>query len=433
MKKRFQNLIMMLMLLSLGVSVAADESETKTVTFNCWPPHTKVYMMNDMADENYVGPANEPLSFKAPKFMEFRFRAAGYQSITMALSEKELNSGVYPLRGQKISLSAGWPLKGAFTLVFLGIVAAVARPIVRRLRVLEEKKEEQVAFFDELKSKAVVSKDTALGQRLGNYLLTGFLGKGGMAVVYRGVTGDDHKTGEHVAVKVLSATDDESTVERFKREVQICQKLFHPNIVALHDWGMNDELIYLALELVDGGTLEDRITEGGLPIPEGLRIFDEILAGMEFAHAQGVTHRDLKPDNIMMTKSGKVKISDFGLAKVRNIKTVTVTGAVMGTPAYMAPEQIQGEPPSASMDQYALGVVAFQIFTGRLPFECEDMMQTITKHLIEEPPSPRVYNAALSDELCELILTMLEKEPAKRYADLTDVRLALKTLPEQNF
>ena len=105
----------------------------------------------------------------------------------------------------------------------------------------------------------------------------------------------------------------------------------------------------------------------------------------------------------------------------------------MGTPAYMAPEQIQGEPPSASMDQYALGVVAFQIFTGRLPFECEDMMQTITKHLIEEPPSPRVYNAALSDEMCELILTMLEKDPAKRYVDLTDVRLALKTLPEQNF
>ena len=434
MNRSFLSLIFIVVFFSLGVSVAADESQTKTVTFKCWPPHTKVYMMNEKVEEDFLGDSNKELRFRASPHNDFRFRAFGYQPLTLVISGKQLNAKTYPLgNDQKISLEATWPLKGLFALVFFGCVGLISRPIIRRFRTLEEKKEEQVAFFDELKSKAVVSKDTALGQRLGNYLLTGFLGKGGMAVVYRGVTGEDHKTGEHVAVKVLSATDDENTVERFKREVQICQKLFHPNIVALHDWGMNDELIYLALELVDGGTLEDRITDGGLPIPEGLRIFDEILAGMEFAHAQGVTHRDLKPDNIMMTKSGKVKISDFGLAKVRNIKTVTVTGAVMGTPAYMAPEQIQGEPPSASMDQYALGVVAFQIFTGRLPFECEDMMQTITKHLIEEPPSPRVYNAALSDEMCELILTMLEKDPAKRYVDLTDVRLALKTLPEQNF
>lgn len=407
----------------------AQDSKVKKFTFKCSPGHAKIFRTNEKADLDYLGPANEELLITTGKYQEITITAFGYEKKVITLGPKDLNPDVYPVGGDVIELKSTLMTKAVFVLLGLGVVGLLAQPIrarLQRLKALEAEKEEQIAFFDELKDKATVSKDTVLGQRLGKYLLTHFLGKGGMAVVYRGVTGD-HKTGEHVAVKVLSAVDDGKTVERFKREVQICQKLFHPNIVALHDWGMNDELIYLALELVEGGTLEDRIEwEVGLPLNDGLRIFDEILAGMEFAHAQGVTHRDLKPDNIMMTKNGKVKIADFGLAKLQNIKTVTATGAVMGTPAYMAPEQIQGEPPSPSMDQYALGVVAFQIFTGYVPFDCEDMMQTITKHLIEPAPNPKDFNETLPDGLCQMILRMLEKSPSDRFADLTEVRRFLR-------
>ena len=125
-------------------------------------------------------------------------------------------------------------------------------------------------------------------------------------------------------------------------------------------------------------------------------------------------------------------MADFGLAKLQAIKTVTVTGAVMGTPAYMAPEQIQGHDPSPSMDQYALGVMAFQMFTGSLPFEAEDMMVVITKHLIEEPPNPRDRNQEIPQELADLIVRMMQKDPGDRFADLGEVRRALKALPEKH-
>ena len=127
----------------------------------------------------------------------------------------------------------------------------------------------------------------------------------------------------------------------------------------------------------------------------------------------------------MLTKNGRVKIADFGLAKLQDIKTVTVTGTVMGTPTYMAPEQIRDQDPDPSMDQYALGVLGFYLFTGRLPFESEDIMAVITKHLMEDPPHPRTIKDDLPEALCEILLRMLKKEPKERFEDLGAVRREL--------
>lgn len=418
--------------LLLGCRVWAQDpsaNDMVSVTFKCDPKNTQVYVMNEKQELDFLGSADKPIPFNKRKYDHFVFRSPGYDDFSAVIESKNFNNDVYPSDGV-IELHATLLTKAKRFLIWFGWLLLIPIFGVSKYRGLKAQKseaEERVTMLEELQAEAMLSKDTVLGQRLGSYLLTAFLGKGGMAAVYRGTDGPAPKTGNAVAVKVLSALDDEQAVERFRREVQICQKLIHPNIVALHDWGEENGLIFLALELVEGGCLEDWM-EKGLNLNQSLRIFDEILAGMEFAHSQGVTHRDLKPDNILMTTAGKPKVADFGLAKSLSIKTVTVTGAVMGTPAYMSPEQIQGQDPSPSMDQYSLGVLGFQLFSGRLPFEAQDMMVVITKHLIEDAPSLLSVNPELPGPLNEIIARMLCKDPADRFEDLAAVRRALAPL-----
>ena len=407
--------------------------EIVTLKFQCSPADALVEIKNERLEWEVLGKASETLQFEAEKFSLYRFSAPGYKSREESIAVPALRSAdkevaIWPSNGT-LDLEPE-PLTRLKALVLpvsgLAILGILAIGFVRRKRAEAIEQAERIEYLETIQSEAKATKDSVLGQRLGKYLLTAFLGKGGMAVVYRAVSGKDLKTGEHVAVKVLSAVEDEQTIQRFHREVKICQKLIHPNIVSLYDWGKDEDLIYLAMELIEGGSLEDRLKEGNLSYGEALRIFNEILAGMEFAHAQGVTHRDLKPDNIMLTANNRVKVTDFGLAKLQTIRTVTVSGAVMGTPAYMAPEQIQGQDPDPSMDQYALGVLAYEIFSGQLPFETTDMMAVITKHLIEKPPHPHTVKEDLPDNLCDIIMKMLEKEPSDRFADLGEVRSALR-------
>lgn len=427
-------LFLILFLLTLLAQSALGGNVVK-VQFHCKPADATVYIRNERAELEHLGRADQPLTFTAEKFSEFTFKAEGYKDRVEPISIKAFNASegdvaVYPRSGKlELEPTLLTRLKGWLPyLVLLTALAVGLLAFLKRKQDQLKEQQERVAFLESLQDSASGTKNSALGQKLGKYLLTAYLGQGGMAVVYRAVAGKDHRTGEQVAVKVLTAVDDEQTIERFRREVQICQKLIHPNIVALHDWGEDGELIYLALELIEGGSLEDRLKDG-LDYTEALRIFDEILAGMEFAHEQGVTHRDLKPDNVMLTQGGRVKITDFGLAKLQTIRTVTVSGAVMGTPAYMAPEQIQGETPSPSMDQYGLGVLGYELFTGQLPFQAEDMMTVITKHLMETPADPKSVRSELPPELCALLMKMLEKEPEDRFRDLGEIRRALKDVP----
>lgn len=416
-------------LFSLAWARDVGEPRIVRVIFHCNPENAVVEALNEELQWERLGTADRAIAFNSMKYDNFRFSAEGYEPREEVIQSRNFHRGAYPLGG-KIELVPTLLTRAKRAALYLLGFTLLAAPLVAFVRRLKQEKnlaQERLAELQELQAEAMITKDTVLGQRLGNYLLTAFLGKGGMAVVYKATDGPAPRTGNVVAVKVLSALEDEQTVERFRREVQICRKLIHPNIVALHDWGEEAGLIYLALELVEGGSLEDWMKRE-LSLEESLRIFDEILAGMEFAHQQGVTHRDLKPDNILMTTSGKPKVADFGLAKSLAIKTVTVTGAVMGTPGYMSPDQIQGHDPSPSMDQYSLGVMGFQLFTGRLPFEAQDMMALITKHLLEPVPSPLSVRPDLPPELSIILQRMLAKEPLERFADLTAVRSALRPL-----
>jgi HAMP domain-containing protein/predicted Ser/Thr protein kinase len=254
----------------------------------------------------------------------------------------------------------------------------------------------------------------------GRYEVLETLGKGGMGIVYRA---HDRKLDETVALKLLRpdvVREDPTLLDRFKQEIKLARRITHKNILRTHDFGEANGVPYISMEYLEGVTLKDLVRgKGALPIPVGLRIAKQMCHGLEAAHRQDVVHRDVKPHNMLiMPETGDLKIMDFGIARlseVKNAKGMTSTGTVMGTPDYMAPEQAQGEGADFRADIYSLGVVFYEIFTGRLPFGGDTAMVVVLKHIQEPPPPPRSVNPRLPAGLEALILRCLEKDPAKRY------------------
>lgn len=309
-----------------------------------------------------------------------------------------------------------WPL--ALGLVALaGGALAVEVPRRRRIRLALERSR----WLESLQAKASDAWPL-LGTVLGRYRLVDRLGRGGMATVYRGVPDEQGERGEPVAVKVMNpaAVEDPEFRKRFEREVRIGQQLDHPHIVRILDWGEQGDLLYLVQEEVRGENLRARVRPA-MPVDEALGYLRPALEAVAFAHDRGIVHRDLKPDNLMVDHRERLKVMDFGLARGHQFSTVTVSGSALGTPAYMAPEQIAGLPPSASMDQYALGVVLYELLAGRRPFDDEDTMALILKHLSEPPPPLREGRPDLPERLAAVVERMLAKEPAERYPDLRAV------------
>jgi HAMP domain-containing protein/predicted Ser/Thr protein kinase len=260
----------------------------------------------------------------------------------------------------------------------------------------------------------------------GRYEILATIGKGGMGVVYRA---NDRKLDDVVALKVLRPDvlkDDPTHIERFKQEIKLARKITHRNVLRTHDFGDADGTPYISMEFLEGVTLKDLIkSKGALPVGVGLRIAKQICAGLEAAHRQGVIHRDIKPQNMLIIpETGEVKIMDFGIARGAEIKGqsgLTSDGTVMGTPDYMPPEQAQGRPVDFRSDIYALGVVLYEIFTGKLPFSGDTAMQVVMNHIQKAPPRPRSVNPSLPEDLETVILRCMEKTPEKRYAQVADI------------
>ena len=248
------------------------------------------------------------------------------------------------------------------------------------------------------------------------YTLIGVLGGGGMARVY---LARDEVLGREVALKVLREryADDEGFVERFRREARSAASLNHPNVVQVYDQGQaKDGAYYIAMEHVPGGTLKDRIEgEGRLAPAEAAGIASRVAAALEAAHAKGIVHRDVKPQNVLLCASGEAKVADFGIARAASSKTITETDLVLGTAAYMSPEQVRGERVGPASDLYSLGVVLYEMLTGELPFRSEDPIATAMKHVNEPPPHPAEANPAVPGELDALVVKLLAKRPEDRY------------------
>jgi serine/threonine protein kinase len=257
--------------------------------------------------------------------------------------------------------------------------------------------------------------NTQEGMTLGAYRIISQIGKGGMATVYKAYQASMDR---YVALKVLPQyhSEDPSFTQRFIQEARTIARLEHRNILPVYDFGEEDGVAYMAMRYLDGGTLQDILALGELPLNETIEILRQICAGLDYAHRQGVVHRDVKPANVMIDGEGGVYLTDFGLAKVlEGSSNLTMSGMVMGTPLYMAPEQSVGEGIDGRADIYAAGVILYEMVTGQPPFQAETPMAIVLAHLHEPLPLPKEINPAVPDEIQRVILKALAKDPEDRY------------------
>ncbi|HEX5505584.1 MAG TPA: PASTA domain-containing protein [Thermomicrobiales bacterium] len=255
------------------------------------------------------------------------------------------------------------------------------------------------------------------------------IGDGGMAVVYRGF---DTLLGRNVAIKVLREqyAADPQFLARFQREAQAVAALTHPNIVGIFDVGVEAGLHYFVMEYVDGPNLKEVIrARGALPVDEAVSIMLQVLNGLGYAHARALVHRDVKPQNILLTPDGTAKVADFGIAKGLADATLTEAGVGMGTVHYISPEQARGEPASPASDLYAAGVVLYEMLTGDLPFTADSAVGVAVQHVHDPPPAPDLVNPAVPPPLAALTVHALDKDPAARFTSAREMANALRNWP----
>jgi len=277
------------------------------------------------------------------------------------------------------------------------------------------------------------------GTRLGPYEILTPLGSGGMGEVYRAT---DTRLGRDVALKVLPAEvgHDPERLARFRREAKALAQLDHPNIVTIYSVEECEGVNFLTMQLVEGTPLDRLIPAGGLPLKQIVEIASALGAALEAAHEKGIMHRDLKPANVMVSNEGRVKVLDFGLAKDARAAMVgnatltssqTQMGVVLGTPAYMSPEQTSGRPLDHRTDIFSLGVVLHEMATGRRPFEGDSSAELISAILRDNPPSVTDVRPDLPSDLARIIRRCLEKDPRHRVQTARDVSNEFRDLSQQ--
>jgi non-specific serine/threonine protein kinase len=264
----------------------------------------------------------------------------------------------------------------------------------------------------------------APGSTLGPYQILDQIGRGGMATVFKAY---QPALERQVAVKVLPEffADEPGFKERFHREAVAVARLQHPNILTVYDHGEQDGVAYIVNEYIEGGTLQQRIGSA-LEVDEVVRLLEPVAAALDYAHRRGILHRDVKPSNILIREDGTPVLGDFGLARMMDSKArLTLTGTVIGTPEYMSPEECAGLGSTPASDQYSLAVVAFELFTGRVPFEAETPAAVIIAQISSPLPHPRQLNPELSPAVESALLKALAREPGDRFANCLEFMKAL--------
>ncbi|HEU5244879.1 MAG TPA: Stk1 family PASTA domain-containing Ser/Thr kinase, partial [Gaiellaceae bacterium] len=259
----------------------------------------------------------------------------------------------------------------------------------------------------------------------GRYRIQRKLGAGGMADVY---LAEDQELGRRVAIKILNSRhgNDDQFIERFRREAKNAAALNHPNIVSIYDRGEAEDTYYIAMEFLDGRTLKELIvSRGAAPINVAVEYARQILSALRFAHRHGIVHRDIKPHNVLVDGEGRVKVTDFGIARA-GTSQMTETGSIVGTAQYLSPEQARGGEVDPRSDLYSLGVVLYELLTGKTPFDGETPVEIAMKHLSTAPKPPSKLRPEIPPELDMVVLRALAKNPDDRYQSADEMEADLE-------
>jgi serine/threonine-protein kinase len=264
-------------------------------------------------------------------------------------------------------------------------------------------------------------------KQLGRYRLLAELGRGAMGVVYKA---EDPLINRSVAIKTIIMTDDPAGradyEARFFQEAKAAGGLNHPNLITIHDVGREGDVAYMAMELLEGTELRELTARGRLPLPFALDIVAQVADGLAHAHEHGVVHRDIKPGNIMIVRGRQAKIMDFGIARVHASDVRTQTGAILGSPRYMSPEQMTGQPVDRRCDIFSLGVVLHELAAGEPPFSAATVTQLMHQIATATPPPPSAANPAVPAMLDLIVARMLEKQPDARYQSAAELAADLR-------
>lgn len=422
-------------------------ADTKWVTFYCEPNDAQVFLEVGTADPYLLGRVGEALPldlslFDGRRNVRVTFRRPGWLDETRSLQQEpvatrffdtrdrypEESQGPVRLTARSDTASRLIQLRYWFNqyktplLVLLGFILLGGGVAWRRFREMRRRDrrgqelEHMMATLDK--------NDPYSGRVLGSYRLMEKLGQGGMSVVYRAV--GNESLSQEVAVKILDSrlADDEQSIKRFRREIQICKSLNHANIMQLYDFGQQDEIWYLVMELLKGQTLSAKLDEGIFEPNQVAHYCEPLVKALSYLHSQEIVHRDLKPENVFITEQGRVKLMDFGIARGEGYTVATATQGGLGTPAYMSPEQVEGSFEPAS-DQYALGCMVYEMLSGSPPFTDPDPFALAFKHVGEVPRSLRTQQPEISEQLDQVVLKLLAKRPDQRYPSMEEAGKAL--------
>lgn len=327
-----------------------------------------------------------------------------------------------------VNLLGEWGPSIAGMRLIPGVLGALAVTVIVQFKLNSDRAKQ----LEVIKAKSDPN-DPFLMKELDGYILTETLGSGSNSRVYLGVPADSLDRSKAVACKILNedATKGKDSLARYGREIRIAHKLDHPGVVKMYSWGEQGNLLFIIMEYVQGGTLAEMIEPGGLPLKQARDIMGQLAAGLQHAHDQDIVHRDIKPANVLVS-NGRCKLSDFGLGRaLQDDVSLTKEGTVLGTPAYIAPEQIQGQKPTAACDQYALGVLFYELLTGRRPFISNDSVALLMMQLQDIPTDPREFREEIPESLARIVLKMMEKDKASRFSSLNEVIQELRKLDDK--
>lgn len=414
-----RRLLLLLLLLSAAAPAQVPDLQlqpppTVMVSLESTPPGARVFdrTYQPGSDTGYLGTTPFTREMPASVGHAVWFELPGY-----ATTRAELQPGQARL---VVNLQPSTPLAHlghAFRyrpLLAWGLTAALAAAVGGALLVLRRREgrlQERIREAEE--------RDPELaGRVLDGYEVMDTIGEGSYGKVLRV---RNTSFGEIFAMKVLAERPDEAALERFHREVAVGRDLQHPNVTRVVGFGDYKGAPYLVMEFLDGETLRSRMDRGTLSVDEAVGIASQVAQGLAAAHARRVIHRDLKPENLMLLPDGTVKIMDFGVARVLDGRKLTATGTALGTPHYMSPEHLRATMMDGRSDLYSLGVILFEMLTGSVPFPGEDTYSVLAAHLAQEPPQPSDLRPEVPEWLDDVVVTLLEKDPAGRPGSAEEV------------